>query len=58
MINKNINHPYYSPLVINKKQKYGIFVKNKYYNEKKMIGVKSKDLGFYHFSLSNADMRI
>ena len=50
-INKSINHPYYSPSVILKKQKYELFTKNivKKKADKKKIIIKSiKDLGIFH----------
>ena len=54
MVNKNINHPYYSPSVLIKKLKYEVFLKNIKKIDK--ITVKSnKDFGFYNFSLEKSN---
>ena len=51
-INKKIDHPYYSPSVLAKKIKYGLFMNNKKSAKEKQnsISVKSiKSFGFYQF---------
>ena len=58
IINKSINHPYYSPSVMTKRKKYGLFMKNIYYNKdkKNKIEIKFlKDFGFHHFALDKFD---
>ena len=60
LVNKSINHPYYSPSVITKKMKYELF--NKDYNHKRReqnkIMIKSiKDFGLYHFASSKVDLK-
>jgi predicted GTPase len=60
LVNKSINHPYYSPSVITKRMKYELF--NKDYNHKKgeqnKIIIKSiKDFGLYHFASSKIDLK-
>ena len=53
---KQINHPYYSPAVLIKKEKYNIFTKNDYFlsknknKEKINENKKLNELGFFSFS--------
>ena len=57
-INKKIDHPYYSPSVLLKKIKYGLFMNNKKLEKEKQnnISVKSyKNLGFFQFDFENLD---
>ena len=56
IINKKINHPYYSPSVLAKKVKYEFFTNNKKFSKdkKSKIIIKSnKDFGFFHFDFEN-----
>ena len=57
-INKNINHPYYSPSVLVKKKRYEMFLKNNRYNKKpEKIGIKfSKEFGFQNFVFDKIDI--
>ena len=55
-INKKIDHPYYSPSVLAKKIKYGLFLNNKKLEKEKQnkISVKSfKNFGFFQFNFEN-----
>ena len=55
-INKKIDHPYYSPSVLLKKIKYGLFMNNKKLEKEKQnnISVKSfKNFGFFQFDFDN-----
>ena len=51
---KNINHPYYSPAVLSKKEKYNIFTRNEFYFSKNIKKRKENEnlneLGFFSFS--------
>ena len=56
IINKKINHPYYSPSVLAKKVRYEFFTNNKKFSKdkKSKIIIKSnKDFGFFHFDFEN-----
>jgi hypothetical protein len=58
IINKKINHPYYSPSVLAKKVKYGFFSNNNKLSkdeQNKIIIKSNKDFGFFHFDFENPD---
>ena len=59
LINKRINHPYYSPSVIAKKRIYGAFMKNikpKKGKQNEIVIKSIKDFGTYHFASHKEDM--
>ena len=60
IVNKSINHPYYSPSVITKKMKYELFNINHNHKKKEQnkIIIKSiKDFGLYHFASGKVDIK-
>ena len=60
IVNKSINHPYYSPSVITKKMKYELFNINhnhKKREQNKIIIRSIKDFGLYHFASGKVDIK-
>ena len=55
-INKSINHPYYSPSVMFKKLRYGLFLKH-IKKEQKIDFKSNKDFGFFHFSVGKIEQK-
>ena len=55
-VNKSISHPYYSPSVIFKKLRYGLFMKHTK-KEQKIDFKSNKDFGFFHFSLGKIEQK-